>query len=214
MIENDIQAISQLLQKSLTEVNESDIQKIIESDIRDVLSKLPVVEYLIGNTNEWCAEFMQPLYIQLIYEQTMSEIEKHLQCYNEHVEEYKDELLVQMESKLENDNAIEVLAASVVLLSLFPEFNFGQKKNAIIKSLVIVENLVIQLPLPEMLSLISTLLSTLYFPVVNMWYDLHNEVLVTENDSFREKLILFSELIDAAEDMLLAESEEQDGTMV
>jgi hypothetical protein len=211
MIENDIKAISQLLQKPLTEVNESDIQKIMESDIKDVLSNLQVIKYLMDNTNEWFSEFIEPLYIQLTYEETMSEIEKHLQCYNENPELYTEELKIQMESKLEKDNAIEVLAASIVLLSIFPDFDFGQKKNDIIRALTIIENLVIQLPLPETLSLISVLLSTLYFPVINLWYDLHNEVLVKENDSFREKLILFSELIDTAEDLLLSESEDQNG---
>lgn len=208
MVENNIKAITQLVGKPLKDFSESDLLKVIESDRADLLNDLRTIEYLIENSNELIASLMQPIYIQMVYDSVAMDMEQHLSLLAQRPE-YVDELNVQMESKLESTNVLEVLAATLVLLNYNPNFDFGARKEDIQKSLKMVEEIIIELPLPELISL-STALMNLYFPVVNLWHEKYNELLVEQNEEFRKTLQVYTEIIDQAEQMILDERTESE----
>ena len=207
MIEQNIKAISQLVGKPLADLNESDIQKIINSDQKDLLQDIPTLEYLMENTNDWFAEFAQPLYVQLMLARSMTDVENHLRAYDANPDEYRDELKIQMESKLETDNALDILAATYVLLSYFPEFEYGDRKENVCDALEMVESFVTRMPLPEGMAIVTALLTNLYFPVMSLYKEIHNEILVARSDAFREQLVLYAKLVYAAENYMLDEQE-------
>ena len=196
MVKENIKVLTQLINKPVKDFDENDIDKIIESDRRELLLNIDVVEYLIDNCNDSVVEVLNPIYIQLSFKETMTEIEKLLKAYYTNPVENADELKTQMLSYLESDGLVEFLAATRIIQCVFADsIDLKQYKDNISDSLTQLENIIVTIPMPNGKELIQQLLSYLYYPIIVDWYVANDELLVNENEAFKYKLNEYSEFI-------------------
>jgi hypothetical protein len=104
-----------------------------------------------------------------------------------------------MESKLESTNSIDILAASVVLLTLFPDYDFSNTKENLKEALSLLEEHLTILPLPAAKTLLENILQNLYIPVVSMFKEFYGEVLIEPNEAFRNQLEALTAIVESEE---------------
>ena len=186
-----IKTLTHFTGKAVKDWNEEDITKIIESQtLRENLMKIDVVEELMNSGNETLTEILTPVYIRLSFKETMDWHENKLKEFSENENAMKDDFLKELEFNIEGDALLSILASSSVILNLFPEYDISKYKDKIIKSLAQLENISTLIPIPDGYNLLGNLLNYLYFPIIGIWNEKFNEILVSEvNESFRAKLM-------------------------
>ena len=211
----NIKALTSLVGKPLNVWNASDVDKIVESNERDLLLDTDTVEYIISNSNEEISSICTPIYVQLSFNETMDYVEGLLKRYFESMEkledgtvkenpEIKEELKVQMLSFLESPALIEYLSAVVVLFNLFPDYDLTPEKENIKASLRQLEDITCLIPLEGGMTIFQKILDTLYFPLITAWYERNNELLLEKkNEKFSEKLNEYSAYIKANEEAFM-----------
>ena len=169
-----------------------------EEELSEYFYTPEVIEKLVDETNDEVSALLEPIEIAAYYDKTLGEVEEELQKY-ELDKNYKDELLCQMKSKFEKDNVFEVLASGVVLMSYDEKFDGEQHKQTLKESLEKVEDIVVELPLPESFMLIYGILTNLYLPVISIYQNKFGETLIKENKEFISKLEEFAKLQEQIE---------------
>ncbi len=196
MLESNIKALTQLINKPLKDFSASDIDKIIESDRRELLLDVDTVEHLVENCSPEVSSILTPIYIQVSFKETMQQIEKLLEAYYRDVEGNKEELKTQMISYLESDGLIESLAAARVLQCNFPDFDLLPYKEEIKGNLLQLQEIVALIPMPNGRELIEGLLGYLYYPFIVDLKMNKNEVIITEeNEDFNSKIEEYSQFV-------------------
>lgn len=196
MLESNIKALTQLINKPLKDFSASDIDKIIESDRRELLLDVDTVEHLVENCSPEVSSILTPIYIQVSFKETMQQIEKLLEAYYRDVEGNREELKTQMISYLESDGLIESLAAARVLQCNFPDFDLLPYKEEIKGNLLQLQEIVALIPMPNGRELIEGLLGYLYYPFIVDWKMNKNEVIITEeNKDFNNKIEEYSQFV-------------------